>query len=327
MNNQLRRNQFILGPRFLETFAGWRQVKIGHWHLTAHPNLSVCQVTNGDKWAALIGYALDSKRPKATDADILADLLQDGPISFLERIDKLGGRWVLILNNGQSTRLFHDACGSRQVFYSADPLWCASQPELIANVLGLDIDPEADDFLTLQLVKGDPEAWWPGDSSPYKEVRALLPNHHLNLDEAQTVRYWPRQVLPPLTLENGAQAVADTLQGIVKAAAHRFDLCLSLSAGYDSRCILAASRAVIDDLSFSTIAQMNRSHRNNVDIAIAEHLVNKFCRGKQLDVIEETPTIDRHIFDFICRARSIRTSGTIRRRKATTTAMATKKLR
>jgi hypothetical protein len=248
----------------------------------------------------LLGFILDPASPDSKDAEILQKLLSRLEVfsDFLEQIDQLGGRWILVVCDGSSTKLFHDACGSRQVFYSAGanlPLSCASQPELIADIMRLQVDQEADDFITLQLARADLEAWWPGDSSPYKEIRHLLPNHYLDLDSFHPRRYWPRNEIQSLPLNESVKSVGRTLQGIMKAASLRFDLSLSLSAGYDSRCLLAASTEIVDQLSFNTVEQIHSSFSNFVDVTIAARLCAKL--GLKFDLIGETLTIDRSFFE------------------------------
>jgi asparagine synthetase B (glutamine-hydrolysing) len=100
----------------------------------------------------------------------------------------------LIVDDGRHIRLFHDAVGLRQVFYTdadhASDLWCASQPGMIAERLKLGMDPSASNFVN-SFGQRNREYWWPGDSCPYKEIRHLPPNHYLNLETGLRCRYWP----------------------------------------------------------------------------------------------------------------------------------------
>src|SRR6266568_5010434 len=298
--DSLRWNQFVLGPEFVKAFPSWQRVVLGHtWCVTAHPNLNICQQGQNDNWIALLGFILDPENPEATDTEIIENLLSmiSAFSYFLECIDRFGGRWVIVLYDGLSTKLFHDACGSRQVFHTDGnlPLWCASEPELIADIMRLEVDQEADDFITLQLARRSLEGWWPGDSSPYKEIHHLLPNHYLDLATAHPHRYWPRHKLPSVLLNDGVKSVGRILRGVMKAASLRFDLSLSVSAGYDSRCLLAASHEIIDQLSFNTVEQIHDYWSNFVDVTIAGRLLTKL--GLRLDLVKETTAIDRSFFE------------------------------
>jgi hypothetical protein len=295
-SNLLRWNQFVLGPQLLEAFPDWQKISLtDSLCLTTHPNLHICHRRQGANWIALIGFILDPENPHASDEAIVEQLLLSlGRFSeFLDHLDRFGGRWALVACDGATTKLFHDACGGRQIFYSAShlPRWCATQPELIGDVLQLQIDEEAEDFITLQLVRGDPEAWWPGDRCAYADIRRLLPNHYLDLETGHAHRYWPRKDRTPISFAEGLDSVGRTLQGTMTAAATRFNLSLNLSAGYDSRCILAASRGIVDRLAINTIVELQGRQHIAVDAIVAGRLVARLDR--KLDLVQERPNIDR----------------------------------
>ena len=147
-------NQFILGPRFAENFSSWQRLRAGDAvFLTVHPLLSVCQLSRDNKTLTLLGYILDPERPEAGDCEILDSLINKlSPCeTFFKHTSIFGGRWVLIADDGANIRLFNDAIGLRQVFYTdkdvTGELWCASQPEMIADLLSLPMNTDAVDFV------------------------------------------------------------------------------------------------------------------------------------------------------------------------------------
>lgn len=251
------------------------------------------------KFLTLIGFILDPQYPEATDASILHDLLAafDASSNFLEEVNRFGGRWIIILYDGKHTKVIHDACGLRQIFYTRGDMgpWCASQPELIGELLGFKVDREADEFFRLQLACVDHEAWWPGNSSAYREIHYLLPNHYLDLDSVSSHRYWPKRDCPSTPFDEGVEQVGQILRGTIKAATHRFDLCLSLTAGYDSRCVLAACREFADQIPCSTVRLVGASADNLVDVEVARSLAERL--GFKHDIIQPPLQIDDKFFD------------------------------
>ena len=149
----LFRRQFILGTEFLSAPASWNRISVRERiRVTAHPDLPLSQERSDSRSVTLLGFALDPFEPASTDADIVKELLARlapgaGFGHALERLHDLGGRWVVILDDGREVRLFHDAMGLRQVFYTtaaADSgFWVASQPSLLAEHLALIPDPDA----------------------------------------------------------------------------------------------------------------------------------------------------------------------------------------
>lgn len=255
----LHRGQFLLGPDPLKPTTTWQQVRIGtSLHLATHPSLPVTRVERDGRSLVLLGYLLDPERAEADDEEIL-----DGLLASFESCRELplqtaglGGRWILIASAGEDRLLFHDAAGLRQVSYavSEDGVWCASQPNQLATQLACPRDRAATRFFEsteFQFMSGG--HWWPGTGTPFTNVRHLLPNHYLDLRTGNCRRYWPDGPLATLSLEEGAATSAILLKGMMHAVARRFPLTLMITAGRDSRTILAASREIREQLRYLSI--------------------------------------------------------------------------
>lgn len=254
-----RRRQFVLGPRFLD-YEGWRQLRpFDEFCLTVHPDLQVTVAEGQGNTAVLLGYAIDPSRTSASDDDILQGLVEK-PLT-VERVvaalDPLGGRFVLLVKSPEGRWLFHDACGLRQVNYHAGTrgsMWCASQPDLIAEQLGFAYDADALAFRDLPEYRRTTEDFtFIGDRTPFREVKYLLPNHLLDLDSGCTTRFWPAPGwLEPRSPSAAIELMRPILQNGIAAAAVRFRVHFGISAGCDSRKSLAAARAVKDKIVFFT---------------------------------------------------------------------------
>jgi len=285
-------NQFILGPRRLDGFQSWQYFQLWNTHhLIAHPNLKVEKAENEKVAVYLIGYLLDPDRPHASSMDILNSLIDhaDRNVDLFKAIEPLGGRWALIFKTPQTLQLVHDAAGLRQVYYSdvglTGELWCASQPSHIANACALEMDPEAVAFIRWFQDK-DKEYWWPGESSPYRSIKRLLPNHYLNLKNGQPIRFWPTQDRKSRPLNEAVKGISNTLSGMIQSAASRFNLAVGMSAGWDSRLMLAASRPVSKKLRYYTIKKTD-FEMTHADIEIPTKLLEKL--GLEHDLIEVLP--------------------------------------
>ena len=98
-------------------------------------------------------------------------------------------------------------------------------------------------------------SWLPGTLTVHEGVSRLLPNHYLDLETWEAVRFWPRprEIARRMSVEAAARSVAAGLQAFMAAAAQEFRLGIALTAGLDSRLLLAATRAVADRVEFFTI--------------------------------------------------------------------------
>lgn len=210
-----------------------------------HRDLPVTQCRTGSATVSLIGYAIDPHDPHAKDTAIVARLAErtTDRETVLHAAAQLGGRWVLLVESDDYSILLHDACGLRQVFYSDrthSDAFCASQASTAAKVYRLEDDPEAiDGFLRTKSYQSHREPWWPGDSTRFRGVRCLLPNHYLDLRTREAHRYGLSEKLCQNAVGDASCAGAGLLTNLVQGAAERYQLALPITAGWDSRVLLA----------------------------------------------------------------------------------------
>jgi hypothetical protein len=151
------------------------------------------------------------------------------------------------MTNG-ATRVIHDALALREIYFctSENRVICGSQPNLVNKfagpALGFTKDKAIQNFYDHDLKKMRSGRFWVGDETYFSGIRHLLPNHYLEVAELKPYRYWPREKLTPIGLEDAVGLSCSFLQGALKAAAHRRDLMIAVTSGTDSRTLLAASR-------------------------------------------------------------------------------------
>jgi hypothetical protein len=292
------RRQFVISPDPVPVISTWRQNKIDNsLCLQTHPDLPVTQIQKNGNEITLIGYLIDPDNPDYGDLDILNNLLINvkDPHDILKQTDRLSGRWILIAGNGQKTILFTDPCGLRQVYYT-DPgvnqTWCASQPGLISAPLGLTVDSEATSlFINSRYFKNDIEHWWPGDSSPFKDIKHLQPNHYLDLKNRTCKRFWPAGNLNTLNIEQATTEGANLIKDLMKAVAKRYQLVITLTAGWDSRLMLAATREIRKDQYYSTFIYRDLNE-NSPDIFIPSRLLHRLrLKHHLIDGLNPVPEI------------------------------------
>ena len=272
------RRQFFLGPGFIEGFPEWTRMNIGTAHcLTVHPDLETCQASDNNKSITLLGFICDPNNPQASNLDILRMLVRklEGCGDFWKHTGELGGRWILVANDGAETIVFTDAAGLRSLYYSQSlkTTFCSSQPGLIAKTLNLSMDGDALAYINSRELDDQEVYWLPGDASMYREVRALLPNHYLNLRTGETHRFWPDADVKALSHQEAVTESARLLRGLMASARQRFGLALSLTAGWDSRMMLALSRDMIRDLYCFTLTYPHSE--DSRDVTVPAQLLKK----------------------------------------------------
>lgn len=248
--------QFLLGPaRIVDGRTSWNTIELGAGMVvSAHPDLSAAVAEHGESRAVLLGYALDPQNPTRTEQDSLECNLRNAHSAdeAIQGTDRWSGRWIAIFRIGDSLRLVPDAAGLRSVFYYAGKkgVFCASQPGLIAEIIGLSKDPDSRSYASSPAYKRN-DGWWFGDSSPYAEVRRLLPNHYLDLNTGRVSRFWPSAPLERVDYETALAQGSELLTGTWDAAIRRFGrVALPVTAGLDSRVLLACSRKHAENIFY-----------------------------------------------------------------------------
>jgi hypothetical protein len=272
-------NQFLIGPEVVNRLHGWKTLHVREdIVVNLHPELNAVQVRGTQTSLTLLGYMLDPNEPAASDEVILNKLLLGftSISDLLESTSTYGGRWVIIATQAEQAWMFADALGLRQAFFTPEHhrggLWVGSQPGILAEHLGFEMGEAAIGFTESYSFRTHEEYRWPAASTPFKEIRHLLPNHYLDLSIGKGVRYWQPAPLESISLEAALDRLAHLLPGLVKAATMRFNLALGITAGWDSRLVLAASREVKDRLDYVTVRQGRMPNTAN-DIVIPARLL------------------------------------------------------
>ncbi|HZG17385.1 MAG TPA: hypothetical protein VE710_20590 [Candidatus Bathyarchaeia archaeon] len=276
----LFRRQYVIGSSFIPKLPGWKHLVINNqFHVTAHPELETAQVQKDEKQLTLLGYMFDPQNPYHSNEEILQDIM--GCISDFEdvilQVDRMGGRFVLIYNDVFQVKILHDPCGLRQVFYTVGEreVWCGAQPEILQYSMEkrFAYDDEALEFIKSPQYEKT-ERVWPGDGTIYKNVKHLMPNHYLDAVTGETVRFWPRKRLEPVDIQEAVRTAKEVLQNSIKAAEHRYSLMLSVSAGWDSRTLLAASKDVRHKI-FYYVSKYGQLSADCPDIRVPRRLLDR----------------------------------------------------
>ena len=273
----LYRRQFILGPSFNNSISGWTRIEINRrLFIYVHPDLHVTKIFFKHKFIILMGYILNPYVPEQKDSDIILEILKkiNNVDDVFQIVSSMCGRYVLVIGINNELKIFSDAAGLRQIFYyrNESSIWCASQPSLIAEYCDITIDEDVEKELELlPLFSETSEYWFPGNLSVYRNVYHLTPNHYLDINSGAVVRYWPRKRLESITISNCLEISSKILQGVFKAACNRFRLAFGITAGLDTRILLAACKEVIHDIYFFTHTHKSLN-RNGADITIPKSL-------------------------------------------------------
>ena len=274
------RRQFLLGHTQYRPNKYWNVKKLAHnLFLSVHQDLSFFSKRKKDRTITLIGTAIDCIYPFKTHSQIVTDLLHNfnSIDSVINKSKPLAGRWIVICQNAHNTLIFTDPCGLRQVyFFTGKNSCCASQPTLINQVEKL-IETTNEEILKLinSATYKNTESAWIGNKTVYENCQHLMPNHYLDLNKCSQLRFFPKKPLSILKSSDMLTSrAASYLKNIMTGLNHRYDLQVGLTAGFDSRLLLAASVDIYDEISYLTddLGQLKNYHD---DIYVPKKLAQK----------------------------------------------------
>jgi len=261
------------------------------WYL-AHDSRLLCRrVISADGLAQgfLLGFPITSEGCLLADCNLPA-FVGEG-LSFIDWLAQLSGKWLAILLTDEEERIYLDPGGSLTAVY------CPSM-NMVAGTTGLILyTEETQDRSEFAQQMPIPEAvtMYPIGMTPRHGIERLLPNHSLDLRNWKSRRDWPRADLG--TTWNTAMAareVAAITRRNITAVAARFPLQLALTAGYDSRTILACARSHLGTAKFFT--SVLPSDAAWLDVSVGRRIAKDLGLAHEVIAYEEPDERDKEVW-------------------------------
>ncbi|MGV0379124.1 hypothetical protein [Corynebacterium lehmanniae] len=207
---------------------------------------------------------------------------------FEAALEHLAGRYMLFVCYGDSTYVYHDAMGNRTVYYSEETRTVASHLKLIA---------EADDREYQRLPGSFKALRWAADYTPFRNLKILLPNFRLRIEDLEIDRYYPLRENRYTDLPR-----EDRLELIETKFANIFDsyvrdgwqFAISISGGFDSRFILAMMKDYWPD-SVSYTYGLDGHRKRNRTKYFQDTMRNDFATVRELT--KDLPLKERVMID------------------------------
>lgn len=223
-----------------------------------------------------IGYCTHPAQPQKSTSDILRDLAQHSSLdSFLLSTMMLGGTFFLIYRCTSGTFLIPDSGALMPCFFYHHQgiTYLGSSAKQLYQALPKTAKPapvETDFFDTAYAKKG---LYLMGHTQ-WKGLYQLLPNHYLDLHTGKTHRYFPSAPLQKATPDEVIPDLINLLTGQWRAISCQQKPVLPLTAGWDSRVLLATAQPIINQLPFTyTMWHANWSEKHE-DILIPPRLAH-----------------------------------------------------
>ncbi len=275
-DNLIFRRQFLLLRELITEFPSWKSVRFNHYHLYYHPDLEVNQKSDQRKCLIIIGDIYDFANFEKDNGTIVQDIFSEADSfgSLVNSIKKYVGCYVVLFHDDENDVAFTDTRGMKEVYYCTrkNRVILGSQPHLVARFADPAILPSNNSDLIEFYEKHLWDSRWVGDETYFDGIRHLIPNHYVNIKKHASFRYWPNAPIHPIQLKEAVAAGCEFLQGAVTAMVNRHPIMMAVTAGSDSRTLLAASRGSKNSIYY--FVNDEKLGENHTDIVIPKKMFN-----------------------------------------------------
>jgi hypothetical protein len=243
----------------------WQRRELPGLVLWTCPELPAQEFGSGGRQVLLAG-SVQSCSARSV-AEVAAALAVAEDADFLSGLDDLTGRFVLFRLRPEGGEIYNDPSGSRSIFYRPG-LAAASHALLLARAYEMRRDSVMRRLVASPGFLRRGPRYLPGDRTMFDGVLALIPNHCLDLRTGGCRRYWPRSSRPRTTMDEFLAAGRDILPRVLRQIAGVGRPVLGVTAGVDSRTLIAAHKAA--GLDFETMTWGTRSELRTAGEVIRE---------------------------------------------------------
>jgi len=278
-SNSYLRGQYLialdthkLNGSFLESFD--KQSVWNGYTIFTGGSLPVTQVSSETVQVLLLGYVVHYEHHNLGNQELLSWVVSNALSAedAIKLIQDCGGRYVALIRDKSVTVAVTDCCALRQIYWfnEGNILVMSSSAKLVLDALGQ--KPELEEKVST-LLNNDhfrtAESPWYGDKWYDKRIKKVLANHFLDMKSISVHRI-KYQYTGPSNYKDILSYACIILKGLVKAIHSRYNIIQPLTAGYDSRLVLAASKSLSNKTRYYIIDdKYNLSKKPDVKISTA----------------------------------------------------------
>jgi len=267
--------QFIIGESNFEAPPAWKTTAIGHFLVGCDPRLPVSiLIDKSAPIAIFLGWPVHPELGSLSKLEHFGENLTDLGKSeeFEAFLNLLSGRFVAIHTGSKSGRFYLDASGSLSAVYCPSQKMIASTPLLVPHSIDTDYDHELINLSGVPYVEG----WYPFGLTNRIGVHRLLPNHFLDLTTWASTRHWPQQSFNETSnIDANIKEIASLIKRSISDSVADDGGLLALTAGRDSRILLACSREVLAKIQVFTAECDWSGYHGAVDIDTARRITKR----------------------------------------------------
>lgn len=268
---------------------GWTCTAFNDWVIFSCPSIPIVRLCSvkGPQVGFLLGTAINAAGLLDHGDEVVLPPGADENSTAYERwLATIRGRYVAFIESPRLGRFDLDPMGTLGAVYAREHPAIASTWSLIKQPSDADLSSALKDYPCDR-----PCQAYPAGLTRADDVARLLPNHTLETRPWIARRYWPtaEEVGTSADPKRELVTVAEEIGGLLEALTSHHDLYLTLTAGQDSRLIVAcASERVLKQSEFIRFRYGN-SRGDEIDQQIASHISRRQSLTHRVLDVEPVP--------------------------------------
>ena len=284
------KNQYYITNLKLADPYGLKIISFSNLNVYFHPSLNISIAKKDSTEILLLGYIINPFKSLETNNNIIKYLAEtcSSKESLFKILQSLSGRYVLLYKNKDDFIALNDVCALKQLYYGFvdKHIVLTSSPRMFVDFYGgdLQISEQIKEVIDLEEYL-DNECTLFGDKCIDNRLLMVLSNHFLNIKNKKVNRmpiYFDEFPNERAALEHAATV----LQGSISAMTSRHQVLQMLTAGWESRSLLAASKQVRDRIKYFVFDLSNGNPRHP-DVWVPRKLSEKLGLNFKIEIPEE----------------------------------------
>jgi len=237
-------------------FGEWDIREVNGFTLLVHGKQRSFLCKKDDVCILLVGHAYNPFTTQHDEDQILNGLISvwtEDKNKFYDGLNELSGSFSIIILEKEKVVVFGDPTCIQTNYYGVieDKFYLSSHSRLIGDILKLEVDEYVDRLTKYKYFPlfGN---LLPGDLSPFKEIKRLVPNHYLGFEgkKLQTNRFFTIDKLDK-TNDEIANEVGEILHNSLDLISKKWsDPAISLTGGCDSKTTLSSANGLYDRFKY-----------------------------------------------------------------------------
>ena len=221
-----------------------------------------------------IGTLIDTDRELVIDDRVVFDAeisdVKDIDRFLEEQIYRFAGRFLFIVNMLGQRQIYLDANGSKSLVYNPAERVAAATTSLLLSSDDYREKFRADLYRACGV---DGDGWFTAGLTAHSGIRRLFCNHYLDLDSWKTVRHWPTgQFVESANPGEEIATITEQVKRTIRALTNSGSVSIALTAGNETRLLLACCRDLLRKVTFVTVAAPGAT----LEVVRAKELASRF---------------------------------------------------